>query len=335
MKKRIFIVFAIVVATISGIIYLLLNSAPAYLSGYLSKSEQVKADILLVEGWLPHYAMEIAYLECRKNRYKHVVTTGTRYTPAYYKISDNGFLIFYTSDLLSEMNETGTHTIEIKAFSDLGGDDRAHFNLFINDSLTAGFYADKRKKGYSIKWNGRLKDIDSVMVQYDNDIYEPPLDRNLSVKEISFNNKITVPYLYHSEYDMLKLDGKLRFRNNITTTAQYARTKLIRLGMDSTMITAVSAERAGINRTLTSALAFRNWLVNRDNELNGINIISLGTHGRRTWMTYNKILDEQYRIGIISIPEENNMYLSPNRKAIKTLRELLGIIYYWLILIPF
>jgi len=305
------------------------------MSGYLSKSEEVNADILVVEGWLPHYALEMAFNEYQKNKYRYVVTTGTRFTPLYYKISDNGYLIFYTHDLLSGMAEKGSHSIEIKAYSDMGGENRAHFNFYINDSLTANFYTEVRKKGYSFTWSGCLKYIYSVMVQNDNDIYEPPLDRNLSVSEICFDDKITVPYLFHSEYDMLKLDGKLRFKNNLTTTAQMARSKLIRMGMDSTRIIAVSADKAGINRTLTSALEFRKWLFAKGKDINGINIISLGPHARRTWMTYNKILDGRYRIGIISLPEDSDMNLTGNKKAFQTLRETLGIVYYWFILIPY
>jgi hypothetical protein len=335
MNKKIFRILAIAILSVFSISYLLLKPAFTYLSGYLSKSAQVKADILVVEGWLPHYALEMAYNEYQKSKYEYIVTTGTRYTPPYYKISDNGYLIFYTHDLLTGMNEKGSHSIVIKAYSDMEGENRAHFNFYINDSLTASFYAEKHKKGYSFTWKGCLKNIDSVMVQYDNDIYEPPLDRNLSVSEICFDNKVTVPYLFHSEYDMLKLDGKLRFKNNLTTTAQMARSKLIKMGMDSTRIIAVSADKAGINRTLTSALEFRKWLASRGEDINGINIISLGPHGRRTWMTYNKILNERYRIGIISIPEDSDMNLTGKKKAFKTLRETLGIIYYWFILIPY
>jgi hypothetical protein len=333
--KKGILILAIIFVSVVALRYLLIKPVVNYLSGYLSKSEQVNADILVVEGWLPHYALEIAYNEYQKKQYKYVVTAGTRYTPAYYKISDNGYLIFYTHDLLSGLNEAGSHSIEIRAFSDLGGGNRAHFNFFINDSLSADFYADKHRKGYTLKWYGCLRDIDSVMVQYDNDIYEPPLDRNLSVREICFDNKITVPYLYHSEYDMLKLDGKLRFRNDLTSTAQLARRRLISMGMDSTRIMAVSSEKVSLNRTLTSVLAFRNWLYSRNEDIHGINIISLGPHARRTWMTYNKVLDEKYKIGIISVPEEKDNRISGSRKTLKTLREILGIIYYWFILIPY
>ncbi len=55
------------------------------------------------------------------------------------------------------------HSIEVDAYSELGGENRAHFNLYINDSLIADFFAEKRKKKYRIKWEGYLRDIDSIM----------------------------------------------------------------------------------------------------------------------------------------------------------------------------
>ncbi len=336
MNNRRWFILVTIFALVTIVSYLVLKPAFSYLSGYLSKSEHVKADILVVEGWLPHFAMEMTYKEYLENNYEYVVTTGVRYTPSYYKISDNGYLKFYTHDLLSGENKMAHHSIEIKAFSDMGGSNRAHFNFFVNDSLTSDFLTDRCRKGYIAKWYGRLKDIDSVMVQYDNDVYEPPLDRNLSVKEVVFDNKITVPYLFHSEYDMLQLNGKLRFRNNLTSTAQFARAKLISLGLDSTRIIEVSAGKRGINRTLTSALAFRDWLSSNSEgrKIKGINIVTLGPHARRTWMTYNKILNEKYQIGIISIPDTDGV-TSDKRKVFNTLRETLGIIYYWFILIPY
>jgi hypothetical protein len=62
--------------------------------------------------------------------------------------------------------------------------------------------------------------------------------------------------------------------------------------------------------------------------------VTLGPHARRTWMTYNKILNEKYSIGIISVPDSDKP-ISDKRKALNTLRETLGIIYYWFILIPY
>lgn len=332
-KKRLFILLIIFVS-ILALGYLFLKPSYKYISGYLSKSEQVKANILIVEGWLPDNALEMAYNEFLKTRYEHIVTTGLKSFNPYYNVSCNGYLIFYPHKMLSGMIESGSHSIEVDAYSELGGVNRAHFNLFINDSLVDDFIVDKKSKKYKIRWEGSLEEIDSIMLQFDNDKMGEFGDRNLFVKEISIDNKITIPYLNNSEYDLIKLDGQERIINNTASNAELAKNRLIFLGIDSSLITAVSGKRARINRTLTSALAFRNWLKTTDININGINIISQGTHARRTWMTYNKILDEKYIIGIISLPENKNQF-STERRAFKTLREILGIIYYWFILIPY
>ena len=51
-------------------------------------------------------------------------------------------------------------------------------------------------------------------------------------------------------------------------------------------------------------------------------------------MTYNRVLNEKYKIGIISLPDYKNTNSLKN-KVIKTIRETLGIVYYWFILIPY
>ncbi len=70
------------------------------------------------------------------------------------------------------------------------------------------------------------------------------------------------------------------------------------MGIDSSLIIAIPGNKVKINRTLTSALAFRDWLKTTNIDIKGINIISMGTHARRTWMTYNKILNEKYVLGL-------------------------------------
>jgi hypothetical protein len=106
------------------------------------------------------------------------------------------------------------------------------------------------------------------------------------------------------------------------------------MGIPSSRIISIPCTRVKINRTLTSALAFSDWLQTTNIDIKGINIISMGTHARRTWMTYNKILNEKYAIGIISLPESGNNQ-SRKRRLLKTLRETAALIYYWFILIPY
>jgi hypothetical protein len=334
MRKKGFYILVIIFVSVLSIGYLLIKPAFNYLSGYLSKSEHVKANILIVEGWLPKYALEMAYKEYRQNGYEYIITTGMKLHKPYFNVSSNGNLIFYTKNKLSKINSGGFHTIDIDAFSSLGGANRSHFNVFINDSLIADFIADKRKRNYSISWEGYPTDIDSIIIQFDNDSWDKSGDRNLFVKEIIIDNKITIPYLNNSDYVIINLNGKQRSINNIDSNADHAKKQLIIMGIDSSLITAVPAERVRINRTLTSALAFRDWLRITNIDIKGINIISMGPHARRTWMTYNRILNEKYEIGIISLPDIGRVN-STERRVLNTLRETLGIIYYWVILVPY
>jgi hypothetical protein len=135
-------------------------------------------------------------------------------------------------------------------------------------------------------------------------------------------------------YNIGALNGGKRISNDFNSYAESARNRLLAMGIDSSRIIATSGNKAKINRTLTSALAFRDWLKTTKINVDGINIISLGTHARRTWMVYNKVLDEKYILGIISLPDYKNKYSRTNR-LLKTIRETLGIIYYWFILIPY
>ncbi len=304
-----------------------------FFSDYLSKTNKVSANILIVEGWLPPYAIEMAADEFNKNHYDLIVTTGIR-NSEYCLVFTDGYLIFHTRDITAGVDKAGDHIIEVDAFSELDKENSAHFNVFVNDSLTGSFFADKEKRKYDLKWKGQLSKIDSVMVQFDNDIVNEYGDRNLFVKEIIFDHKIHSPYQNNSEFDIGEPHGAIRLKNNYSSFAELARNRLLSLGIDSSLVLAIPGKRVRINRTLTSVLAFRDWLKQSDIEVKGINIITMGAHARRTWMTYNKVLNKKYDIGIISLPDYINGY-SHKRKFLKTFRETIGIIYYWILLIPY
>jgi hypothetical protein len=332
-KKKILIIIIFFTVLLAGV-FNLLKPSFYYLSDYLSKSEQVDANILLVEGWLTFQDLEYAVDEFRAKNYDCIITTGLKATPEYYGVTSNGYLIFYPEKQLAHLNSSGTHKIEVLAFSKMEGIHSAHFNFWINDTLADNFTADKRKRKYSVSWTGPLSGIDSIMIQFDNDKRGEFGDRNLFVKEIRIDHKIIIPYLNKSEYDIAKLDGKIRIINRMKSNAELTKNRLFSLGIDSSLIIAVAGEKVRINRTLTSALTLRDWISSSHIKIKGINIISSGTHARRTWMTFAKVLGPSCKVGIISIPDSINSH-SRKRKLFKTVRETAAIIYYWLILLPY
>lgn len=312
--------------------YFFRNQILDHLSVYLAKSEKVKANILIVEGWLPNNVIENAYNEFQKNGYDYIITTGIKSDDDYYRVSMNGYLNFYPDHKFPLSADHSIHTIEISAYSEMEGIDCAHFNLFINDSLVSDFYANRVEHKFLTRWEGELNMIDSIRVQFDNDKYELPIDRNLYVKEVIIDNQIRIPFLNNSIYDIRDAHVRKRVINNFNSNAEKTRNELFSMGIDSARIKALPGRRTRLNRTLSSALAVRDWLETTDRNVTGINIVSVGTHARRDWMIYNRVLKKSYNIGIISLPDNINN-ISGKTRSVKTIRETLAIIYYWFILV--
>ena len=331
-KTRIRIILILIVFLPGLILILAIYISPRF---FLSKSKKVRANILIVEGWLPQYALGMAYNEFSNNRYDLIITTGIKSSNLdYFNVSMNGFLIFYPKFKSNSNKENNHHIIEVMAHSEMGGKYCSHFNFYVNDSLVADFNADKKKRKYGINWNGPLKDINRLMINFDNDMVDDRGDRNLYVKELIIDHKLIIPYQFNSEYDIGKLDEKDKTINNFDSNAEIARNNLIAYGIDSSIVIAVPANKVTINRTLTSALAFRDWLKTTDINVTGINIISQGVHSRRTWLTYKKIIGKSYDVGIISLAEAEKLN-SKRPGVFKILYEIIGLLYYSIILIPY
>ena len=333
MRKILIIVLATLIVVLG-----LLALSPKIIKGlpvFLAKNNQVDANILVLEGWLPDPAIEMAYDEIHSGAYDLIVPTGIKSSDLdFCMIAMNGYLIFYTRPYLKINNESSRHRIEIVAHSKLGGKYNAHFNLYVNDSLIADFSADEKPRKYGITWNRSLGEIDSISAQFTNDYLDEGGDRNLYIKEIIIDNDIVIPYQFNSVFDIGLLGGKDRIVNNYTSHPEIIRNKLIASGIDSSKIIAVTGRKTTINRTLTGALAFRDWLKTSGQKVDGINIITMGIHARRTWLTYKKVLDKSCRVGIISLPDTS---ISSREKTgfLRSLAETLDLIYYHVILLPF
>lgn len=330
MKKRLTAFSVFLVLLLSGILFI----KPAFisLSHFLSASEKVDGNILIIEGWLPFEDLGFAIDEFHKSGAGYIFTTGIKAIPEYYNMNTDGYLIFRTAGNLTSADKPGHHTFAVRAASELDGENSAHFRLWINDSVVGDFLADRRKRKYTVDWYGTLSGIDSVMVQFDNDLRGDFGDRNLFVKELIFDNKIKIPFLNNSVYDISSLDNKSRIVNNMSSNAEMTAKRLVAMGVNPSVIIPVPAEMTSINRTLASALAVRDWLRNNHMNVTGINIVSAGMHSRRTWMTFSRVLP--VRTGIIALPDRRLRH-SGDIRVLKTIREAIAFLYYSVILIPY
>lgn len=96
------------------------------------------------------------------------------------------------------------------------------------------------------------------------------------------------------------LPSTLKTRDQ-TTYAESARSAMIQLGIDKSFVTAVSAPQANRRRMWTYVQAFRSWLNRSGHEIRAINVFTVGVHGRKSLLLFNKALGPTVQVGVISV----------------------------------
>jgi hypothetical protein len=87
--------------------------------------------------------------------------------------------------------------------------------------------------------------------------------------------------------------------------AELARASLVSMGMDSQKVVAVPAGKVERNRTYSSALAVKEYLSGIFAPVTAVNVFTLGPHGRRTRLLFEKAFGGTTSVGIISATDHN------------------------------
>ena len=87
------------------------------------------------------------------------------------------------------------------------------------------------------------------------------------------------------------------------TMAEYSHAMFINYGFDPENIVAVPGGNFIRNRTFSSALSLKNWLINQHKDFYSFDILAIGCHARRSRYLFRKALGEDYKVGIISLKD--------------------------------
>ena len=75
-----------------------------------------------------------------------------------------------------------------------------------------------------------------------------------------------------------------------------------RFGIPGDVVQMVPSHVIGRDRTYSSAIALREWLHQHDVRVQSINIVTEGTHARRTRLLFEKALGSNVAVGVIAVP---------------------------------
>ena len=80
---------------------------------------------------------------------------------------------------------------------------------------------------------------------------------------------------------------------------------LLKMGLTTDVVQPVPAPWVERDRTYNSALSLRSWWHDHRVSLTNVNLITVGTHARRSRLLFQKVLGKEVEVGVISIPEES------------------------------
>lgn len=113
------------------------------------------------------------------------------------------------------------------------------------------------------------------------------------------------------------------------TSADLAKATLVQLGMDSTKVIAVPRKHVLEKRTFESALALKNWINTNHPDMESFNLVSLGTHSKRSWFLFQKALPDK-EIGIIALRDKRfdpEQWWKTSKGSRTVITEALGYFY--------
>jgi hypothetical protein len=90
--------------------------------------------------------------------------------------------------------------------------------------------------------------------------------------------------------------------NKDTSYALRAARNLIALGLDPSIIKPVEAPLQGVIKTLSSAVAVRNWLAQNDPKVTRINVCTIRYHARKTRCSFERAFGPSMKIGVVALP---------------------------------
>jgi hypothetical protein len=295
---------------------------------FLAQNDKIEAEVLVVEGWLPEYALEQAVEEYRAHPYKKIITTGGA-LDSIFRMPTNGNLHIYLPDSVTNRPPDSRILVDAQG-TDIEGE-YPHFSLWVNDTICVGeAYTWWHNITFNFPIDSGMAPITKVHIQYDNDGSKDEVDRDMYVKSVTVNGYTTGYLPAKAVYEYYSSHSKKKVFFSEKTWAERAASTLKGMGLSDQEVVAMPSPPVNVHRTYTSAIVLKEWL--EENNIKSINIFSLGTHARRSRLSYKKVLRDydDIEVGIIAVPSREytpNNWWRKRRSAEFVMREALKYTY--------
>ena len=99
------------------------------------------------------------------------------------------------------------------------------------------------------------------------------------------------------------VEGAGGYTNDYNTSASVGADLLKKFGLPDESVQMVPSRVTDRDRTYSSAVALRNWFLEHNVRVRGVNVITEDAHARRTWLLFQEAFGSKVQVGIISAPD--------------------------------
>jgi hypothetical protein len=304
-----------------------------HIYGYLRLTHYHKSEILVVEGWLPRNALDLARSEFLQSNYKLIITTGLPYYRGF-QMGSNGKVEFTLCPKLQASRDSIYSVVVVMRGTKADGV-FAHFIVYADTVELGENYSTRKKKSYAfqVKLNSPPEKICAV---FDNDTYTRFRDRNLILYSATVNGQVFPAnrgnVTYYVRRNGMYFLGQRLSNSTATDAANY----LIETGIPDSLVVPVETLHKIKSKTYTTALDVKAWLdKNRPAVRPSITIFTQTIHARRSYVSFKKAFGNSADIGVISCSDRMtnrlNWWKSPEGWK-EMLYETTGVIYALIVL---
>jgi hypothetical protein len=294
---------------------------------FLNFTRKNKAEILVVEGWLPDAVLNKAREEFLQNRYSMVITTGFPYREGVLIGSDGRVEFPVDQKIDPPADSLYTIGLWIRGTKSMGH--FPHIIMYADSTRLGAFFTSRKKKEYSFTLKLE-KPPEFIRVDFDNDAFTKYTDRNLFYYAATVNGH-TFPANSQSVGYYRRENGKYILHNRLSHgTATSASSFLVKAGIPDSLVIAVETRHKIKSKTYTSALDVRTWLEKNKPGRHALTIFTEATHAHRSYLSFQKAFGITADLGMITFVDRN-MNRSNWWKSLRGWRTILyettGILY--------
>lgn len=134
-------------------------------------------------------------------------------------------------------------------------------------------------------------------------------------------------YLNGSYRYLVVVGSQIDASQHSATYTELAADELKRLGALDDRVVTITVPYQRTARTLSTAVAFKKWLLSVDPAIRCFDVYTVGVHARKSWITFQSVLGSDYQVGVIAGPEPsyNPSYWVVSRRGVSlVIRNLAG-----------